>query len=190
MTAAVLLPASFIALGAEWFFLAEADRLHPAGVHAGRDEGILDGVGALVAERDVVLGRAALVAVALNGDVHAGVLAQEAGVCGYDCLLIAAKISLVIVKVNVFDSLIKEVFFRDGRLWRRRRWRLGHGKARRSFLRTSRTFGDQVVRDRVGRVDGLRSAGLHRTDAVNRDVGGVAGLPRQGRRLSGLNAGR
>src|SRR6202050_2106587 len=63
MPASILLPASFVAFRAEWFFLAVADRLDPAGIHSCRDQCAFHSSGALVAECDVVLSRPALIAV-------------------------------------------------------------------------------------------------------------------------------
>src|ERR1035441_7888847 len=77
MPTAVLLPASFVAFGAEGLFLAVADGLDPAGVHARRGQRVLHRAGALVAQSQVVLGRATLVAVSFNREIHIAVLTQE-----------------------------------------------------------------------------------------------------------------
>ena len=74
----VLRPAGFGAFGAERLFLAVADGANAIRRNAQRDQRLLGGVGAIVAQRQVVLGRAALVAVALDGELDVGMLLQEA----------------------------------------------------------------------------------------------------------------
>src|SRR6516162_2629943 len=69
VSAAVLLPAGFVRLGAERLLLPIADGLDAARIHTGRDHGILDRVGATIAEGQVVLGRAAFVAMSLNREL-------------------------------------------------------------------------------------------------------------------------
>ena len=49
VTAAVLLPAGFVAFSAERLFFAIADRLDAAGVDAGCSQSVLHGTGALIA---------------------------------------------------------------------------------------------------------------------------------------------
>src|SRR6266478_10233462 len=75
--AAVLLPATFVRLGAERFLLAVADGLDAIAAHSSLDERILYRVRAIGAEGEVIFGGAALVAVSLDGDVNVGVLLQE-----------------------------------------------------------------------------------------------------------------
>ncbi len=75
---------------------------------------------------------------------------------------------------------------------RRRRWwrRLRHGEPRGGFLRSARSLGGQVIGRGIRRGHGLRSVGLHGADAVDRYIGGIAGLPGQRGRLSRLNGVR
>src|SRR5260370_26393461 len=73
MATAVLLPASFVAFRAEGFFLAVADGLDPSGADTGRGQCAFDCTSALVAQSQVVLGRAAFVAMSLNCEIHVGV---------------------------------------------------------------------------------------------------------------------
>src|SRR5690242_21486859 len=72
MAAAVLRPARFVGFSAERFLFAVADRLDAAGIHARLYQCVLDGIGAVVAQSQVVLGGPALVAMSLNGEVHVG----------------------------------------------------------------------------------------------------------------------
>ena len=66
--AAVLLPARLVVVGALRTFLAVADGLQLVAGNAQLDQEVLGGGGAPVAQGQVVFGRAALVAMALDGD--------------------------------------------------------------------------------------------------------------------------
>ena len=66
--AAVLLPAGLGVVGAELLLLAVADNADAVGGDAGFDQRGLGGVGAILAQREVVLGGAAVVAVAADDD--------------------------------------------------------------------------------------------------------------------------
>ena len=70
VAAAVLLPAGLVALGAEGRLLALADHLDAIGGDAQAHQVALHRIGAAFTEAQVVLRRAALVAVALDGDPH------------------------------------------------------------------------------------------------------------------------
>lgn len=72
MIAAVLLPVSLIALAAERFFLAAADRLDAAGDDRCRRQRILYSGGSLVAQRQVIVDGSPLVAVPLARKVNVG----------------------------------------------------------------------------------------------------------------------
>src|ERR1700758_5198402 len=139
MTTAILLPASFVAFGAERFFLAVADRLDAAGADAERGQGALDGARTLIAQRQVVLGGTALVAVSFNREVHVRMLREELRVGLDRGLLVAANVGLVVVKVDVLHVLVEQVLIGHVRRWRRWRWRLGHGQSRRRLLRAARS---------------------------------------------------
>src|SRR5215510_12932800 len=77
MTAAILLPAAFIRLATERFFLTVADGLYPARRQPCLNERILDSIGTTVAESEVVLGRTTLVAMTFQRELDVRVLAQE-----------------------------------------------------------------------------------------------------------------
>src|SRR5262245_14536124 len=70
VSAPVLLPAGFRGLGAEGALLSVRDRAQARGVDAEGDEVLLGGVGAAVAEREVIGRGSAFVAVALDQDLH------------------------------------------------------------------------------------------------------------------------
>src|ERR1035437_2640558 len=178
MAAAVLLPASFVAFCAEGLFLAVADGFDPAGADAAPRECILHGTGALVAQSQVIVSRSALVAVSFNRDVYVGMLIEELHVGLQRRLLVTANVGLVVVEVNILHVLAEQVLVRHRRRWRRWR-RLGYGKPRSGFLAAARSFGRQVIGRRIRRGDALRTVGLHRSNAIDRHVGRIAGLPGQ-----------
>src|SRR5580700_2120813 len=66
MRAAVLLPASFVRFGTLRALLAVADGLEVIGGDAQLDQKILGGSSATIAQREIVLGGAALIAVAFH----------------------------------------------------------------------------------------------------------------------------
>src|ERR1700723_2938005 len=109
---AVLLPTGLVFFQAERFLLAVADGLDAAGVDSGGGQGIFYRAGALIAQRQVVFGRAAVVAVSFNRKADVRVLVEEEHVGLNGSLLIATNVGLVVVEVNVLDSAPKEVFFR------------------------------------------------------------------------------
>src|SRR5258708_39217624 len=74
VTAAVLLPATFVRLGAERFLFAVADGLDTIAANSSLNERVLHRVRAAGAEGQVIFGRAALVAVSLDRDMNVGVL--------------------------------------------------------------------------------------------------------------------
>src|SRR5271166_6211452 len=78
--AAVLLPARFRAFRAEWLFFSVADGAHPGRRNSRLRQRLFGRLRSILAQRQVVLDRAAFVAVALNHETHAGMLLQEAGV--------------------------------------------------------------------------------------------------------------
>src|SRR5581483_12185174 len=74
--APVLLPALLVGLGAERLLFAVADGLDAVGSNAGLHQGLLHGIGSVIAQRQVVLGGTALVTVPLNRELNVGVLLQ------------------------------------------------------------------------------------------------------------------
>src|SRR5208282_2179536 len=68
VSAAVLLPAAFVRLGAERFLFAVAEGLDAIAGHSSLDDRILHRVRAIGAQGQVIFGRAALVAVSLDGE--------------------------------------------------------------------------------------------------------------------------
>src|SRR5437867_13148841 len=79
MAATILLPAGFGALHAERLLLAEADGAEAVGRDAQREEILLDGTGAAIAEAEVVFGRTTLIAMALDGELELWIAMQDFG---------------------------------------------------------------------------------------------------------------
>src|SRR5229473_1720798 len=109
VAAAVLLPAGLVALRAERFFLAEADGGHAVGRAAQRDEVLLHGAGAAIAERQVVFRGAALVAVAFDGHAKLRVVAQELGGLSERLASVRANVRLVEVEVGIANFIEEDL---------------------------------------------------------------------------------
>src|SRR5258708_36243455 len=97
MAAAVLLPASLGALHAEGLLLAEADGAEAVGGNAKRDEILLDGARAAVAQTQVVFRGAALVAMTFHGHLEPRICFQEGCRLGGWCASGRGNIGLVVV---------------------------------------------------------------------------------------------
>src|ERR1700731_4252181 len=122
MAAPVLLPAGFVALVAEGLLLAEADGAEAVGGNAQRNEVLLHGGGAAIAEGQVVFRGATLVAVAFDGCLDRRVSFQEVRGLGKRGAGIRTNVGLVVVEIGVAHFSQKEFVVR-GPLWRRRRRR-------------------------------------------------------------------
>src|SRR5262249_22800048 len=119
MIAAVFLPAIFIGLSTDPLLFALTDFAKRIRANSVLDERLTGGFGTVLAEREVVLGGAALVATAFNPHLPVVLLDQLRGL-GQRLLRVRTEVGFVIVKINVFDGLLEELFFREtGRLHRR-----------------------------------------------------------------------
>src|ERR1700686_3928772 len=144
VSAAVLLPAAFVRLGAERLLLAVADGLNTITANSSLDERVLHRVRAAGAEGKVIFGRAALVAVSLDRDVDVGVLLQELCIALQRALLVRAHIILVVIEVNVLYVSREEFLFRSVRSC----WRRGcgvDGYASGGFLGSAGSLSDEMV---------------------------------------------
>src|SRR5262252_2848755 len=92
-------------------FLAEGDDLHAVARDAEAREVVARRAGALLAEREVVLGRAALVAVALDRDVSAALALQPVRVLLEDAARLVAERRAVELEVDVGE---RAAFARPG----------------------------------------------------------------------------
>jgi len=144
MRTAILLPARFIVLGAEWPLFAPARGIHAVGGNAERNKVILGSLGAAFTEANVVFRRATLIAMALDGHADLRIRAQEfRGLCQVSAG-VATNIGFVEVKVGVLHVLLEQ--FTQALVCGRRSF---HGR---------RAHGDACVRGcgaaRPGRGDG------------------------------------
>src|SRR5271168_3663893 len=105
MAAAILLPATLVRLGAEWLFLAHRHGLNAIPGDSGLNQRILHRVSATGAERKVIFGRPAFVAVSFNRDVDVRMLLQESGISPQRALIGRAHIVLVIIEEDVLHIL-------------------------------------------------------------------------------------
>ena len=102
--AAVPRPALLVGLLAERDLLAVRHRLQAGGVDAQRDQVVVGGLRAPLAQRQVVLDRAALVAVALDRDAEEVELLQGVGVLRQDRAVAVAQVGAVVVEVDVGEQ--------------------------------------------------------------------------------------
>src|ERR1700676_656732 len=121
MAAAILLPAGLVALVAEGLLLAEANDGEAVGRNAQRNEVLLDGAGAAIAQTQVVFRGATLVAVAFDGCFDRRVAFQEVRGLGKSGAGIGTNVGLVIVKIGVAHFLREEPIEVNLWRWRRRR---------------------------------------------------------------------
>ena len=105
MATAILLPTSLVGFGAERLLLAVADRLNVAGADATLRQRALDGARPAVAQRQVVLGGPALIAMSLDNKVDTGMRREESDIRLQRTLLIRANVGFVVVEINILDVL-------------------------------------------------------------------------------------
>ena len=88
-------------------FFAEADHVELRGGNAHLDQVVLGGAGTPVAERDVVLGGTALIAVALDGQLVVRVIFQDVaqfrGIGLQGLHGVGTQRGLVVVEIGIFD---------------------------------------------------------------------------------------
>ena len=151
MAAAVFLPAGFVALHAEWLFFTVADSADAVCANAERNQVLLDGGSATIAEREVVFGRAALIAVAFNDDFDLRIIAQEVGGLGERCARVGTDIGFIEIKVGVLHFLQKHLV--EGFVARRRSSCGGRsdGDPNAGVGRAAWTAGGDGIGDGVGR---------------------------------------
>jgi hypothetical protein len=103
MAAAILLPASFVALHAEGLLLAEANGGKAIRGDAEGNEILFHGIGAAITEAQVVFRRAALIAVAFNGHFEARIIFQK--ICGLgECgTSVGTNVRFVVVEIGIWE---------------------------------------------------------------------------------------
>src|ERR1039458_3151593 len=193
----VLLVAGLVSLGALGPLLTVADGRQLVGGNAELHQEVLGRTGAAVAQTEVVLRRAALVAVSLDRDGGIGEVRQNglqrAGVLRQRVASVGAQVALIVIEESV--AHLAEEALLDGRLGRRRRrrrWRRRgrHGNGRRARGIAARAGRRQGIGSRIVWQYPLAVGILHRADAlVDGNVGDRAGhLPAQGGRLAALRS--
>ena len=98
------LVAGFRGFGTELLFFAVAYGADAGSGDAGVHEGGAGGVGAVFTEGEVVLGRAALVAVASDEDFEVGVLNEVGGGLGYGGLAGGVDVEGVVAEEDVLNG--------------------------------------------------------------------------------------
>src|SRR5437016_4447029 len=181
MTAAVLLPAGLVALHAEGLLLAEADGAEAVGRNTQRNEVLLDGGGAAIAEAQVVFRGTTLVAVAFDGHLESRIVFQEIRGLRKCLASVGTNVRLVVVEISVAHFSQEELIV-SGPRWRRRRRRRrvdrdscsGTGGA-------AGAGGGNCVGRRVRRRDFGGALSGHGTDfGLDGELRGIGGIPAQG----------
>src|SRR5207248_8347429 len=136
MGAPVLLPALLVGFGAERFFLALADGLAAVRAHAIPRQLVANGGSPAVAQRQIVFGRAALVAVAFNRKSQIRVLLQELRRGSERLRYLRAQAEAVVIEEHVLHLASKHLLF----CLADRGHGGFHGDACRGILRSSSAF--------------------------------------------------
>lgn len=105
MSTPVLLPAFLTFFRADGLFFAIADGVHPVGGDAQIHQVSLGGIGAAIAQAQVILFASPLVAMSLEVELDTAVLFQEIGGTVQDRFGILPDVGLVIIIINVSDAL-------------------------------------------------------------------------------------
>src|SRR6266436_1449790 len=190
MAAAILLPASLAVFHAERLLLAETDGAETIGRDAQGHEILFDGVGAAIAQAEVVFGGGALIAMAFDSGFDRRVLLQEVRGRGERGASVGTNVGLVVVEISVTHFLREKPIEVNLGRWRRRRRRV-HGDGCGGTGGAAGTGGRNRVSGRVGRRDlggALSSDGAD----VGSDtkLGGIGGVPAQSRRLTLVDGSR
>src|SRR5579863_6473110 len=129
MSAAIALVAGLVGVGANRAILAVTDGPDLVGRYAELDQEILGGGGAAVAEAEIVLSRAALIAVPFQHHGEAGIGGENAleqvGIGCQSPAGVIADVALVVIEVSILRFAPQHIRARNfgwrRRLWRRRR---------------------------------------------------------------------
>src|ERR1700693_1576806 len=112
MRAAVLLPANLVGFGTLRPLLAVADGPNSVPVVAELNQHLLGRTGALIAERGIVLGGTAFVAVAFHDDGEVRILGeyllQESGVLSQRIARVRPDIALVVIKEGILRLALQQ----------------------------------------------------------------------------------
>src|SRR5215831_3647823 len=186
MGAAILLPALLIMFAAGGLLLAEANGSHAVRGDSERNQILLGGIGAAIAEGEVIFGRAAFVTMTLHGYSDLRIITQEFSSFAEGFASIGTNIGLIEVEQSVTHFLQKELVDRWAR-WRRRR----RGRDRDTSGGCGRAAGPAGrggIRGGVGRRYLRGAFGLNVTDLRRHsDLRGVGRRPCQGRSITLLD---
>ena len=150
------------------------------------------GVGAVLAESQVVLGRSAIVAVAADDDLDGGMRVEVGGGLRDGGLGVGAEVVAVVVEEDVLDVLVEDgVAAHVAVLVAGRGGRFGHadGDANVGFGGAAVALRGEVEVGRVGGRDGLGAVGVDLADAVDGDGGGVLRAPVEDDGLAEIDGG-
>jgi hypothetical protein len=169
--------AGFGGFGAEGLFFAPTGGAEMVGGNAEADEIFLDGVGAALAESEVVFGGTTLVAMAFDGDTSVGIVLEEVRGFLESGAGIGANIGGVVIEVGVANFLEEEFIktelgrFSDGS-------GSVDGDADGGIGTSAGTAGSEGVGGGVDGTDGCGTLGSDGADfGGDGDVGGVGGGP-------------
>jgi hypothetical protein len=109
MATAVFGVASFGGFHAERLLFSPTRGAQPAFRDAQANEVLHDGIGTTLSESKIVFRGAAFVAVALDGDAHAGIFLEEVSILSDGGLGVGAKLCGIVIKVSVGNLLEEEL---------------------------------------------------------------------------------
>jgi hypothetical protein len=107
MTATILRPTGFARAIAEGHFLSERANLNSVASDAKGDEILFDGVGSTFAKRQVVLGRASLVAMAVDPNDGRGPFAEPLRVLLERAPAVLTQRALVVIEEHIAEGLFR-----------------------------------------------------------------------------------
>jgi len=103
----ILLPTLFVLFRADRPLFSVADGVNALRTHTGCDERLLHRICASVAGREVVLNRAALIAVPFDREFDVGMLDQELAISPHRLLLVWPNVVLIEIEEDVLDVLLE-----------------------------------------------------------------------------------
>ena len=112
MAATISRVTRFLGFRAERLFLAETDGVEALVENTEADEVLLDGIGAAVAEGEIVFGGTTFVAMPLDGDMHLGITFEEVGSPAKSLASYTVNFGGVVVEIGVAHFLEKKLIER------------------------------------------------------------------------------
>ena len=174
-------------------FLAVADDADAVAGDACCYEGGLGGVGAVLAEGDVVLSRATIVAVATDEDLDAGVCVEVGSGAGDGGVGLRCEVVAVVAEEDVLHVGMELGVGAGGVAGvSRSGWHLRHADRHTNVGLGSAAvvLGDVVVVGGAGGRDGLGAVDRNFTNAVDADAGGIRATPVEDHGLTEIDGER